>query len=79
VVDAEAITNLDYTAARVVRRLQCDLAARGVTLALARVAFYLQADLDRHHLTEVIGRENIFARIHDALAAYAKVEESARK
>jgi SulP family sulfate permease len=79
VVDAEAITNLDYTAARVVRRLQCDLAARGVTLALARVAFYLQADLDRHHLTEVIGRENIFPRIHDALAAYAKVEESARK
>ncbi len=75
VVDAEAITNLDYTAARVVRQLQRDLAACGVTLAFARVAFFLQADFDRHHLTEVIGRENIFARIHDALAAYAKVRQ----
>jgi MFS superfamily sulfate permease-like transporter len=81
VVDAEAITNLDYTAARIVRQLQCDLTASGVTLAFARVAFYLQADLDRHHLTEIIGRENIFPRIHDALAAYAKVTkpESAGK
>lgn len=81
IVDAEAITNLDYTAARIVRQLQCDLTASGVTLAFARVAFYLQADLDRHHLTEIIGRENIFPRIHDALAAYAKVTkpESAGK
>ncbi len=73
VVDAEAITNIDYTAARVVRQLLRDLAASGVTLAFARVSFFLRADLDRHHLTEVIGKENLFARIHDALAAYAKL------
>ena len=72
VVDAEAITNLDYTAARVVRQLHHDLADCGVTLAFARVAFFLQGDLDRHHLTEVIGQENIFPRIHDALGAYAR-------
>jgi MFS superfamily sulfate permease-like transporter len=77
VVDAEAITNLDYTAARVVRRLQQDLAKCGVTLALARVQFYLQADLDRHHLTEVIGRQFIFARLHDALHAFAKLGSTA--
>ncbi len=75
VVDAEAITNIDYTAARVVRRLQSDLAASGVTLALARASFFLRADLDRHHLTEVIGKENLFARIHDALTAYAKLKK----
>ena len=73
VVDAEAITNLDYTAARVVRLLQQDLAKCGVILAFARVQFYLQADLDRHHLTEVIGRQFIFARLHDALHAFAKL------
>ena len=75
VVDAEAITNIDYTAARVVRRLQSDLAASGVTLALARASFFLRADLDRHHLTDVIGKENLFARIHDALTAYAKLKK----
>jgi MFS superfamily sulfate permease-like transporter len=76
VVDAEAITNIDYTAARVVRQLLRDLSASGVTVAFARVAFFLRADLDRHHLTDVIGKENLFARIHDALAAYAKLQKS---
>lgn len=76
VVDAEAISNLDYTAARVVRQLQRDLTGRGVTLAFARVQHFLQADLDRHHLTEVIGRDHIFARLHDALAAFEKVRQS---
>jgi SulP family sulfate permease len=74
VVDAEAITNLDYTAARIVRHLQRDLATAGVTLAFARVQSYLRADLDRHGLTQVIGTEYLFARLHDALAAYARFE-----
>jgi SulP family sulfate permease len=73
VVDAEAITNLDYTAARVVRQLQRDLTDSGVTLAFARVQFFLRADLDRHHLTDVIGPQFLFARLHDALAAYEKL------
>ena len=76
VVDAEAITNLDYTAARVVRQLQRDLAASGVALAFARVQFYLRADLDRHHLTEVVGRQFLFARLHDALSAFARLGQT---
>ena len=70
VVDAEAITNVDYTAARVVRQLQQYIARCGVELAVARVSSELKADLDRHHLTETIGAERIFHRLHDALAAY---------
>ncbi len=70
VVDAEAITNVDYTAARVVLQLQQDLAGCGVELAFARVSPELKADLDRHHLTEAIGSERIFPRLRDALAAY---------
>ncbi len=57
VVDAEAITNLDYTAARIVITLHDELNQIGVTLAFARVGPYLQADFDRHHVTEVIGAE----------------------
>jgi SulP family sulfate permease len=77
VVDAEAMTNVDYTAARVVRQLQEGLAKQGVVLAFARVSPYLRADLDRHHLTEIIGSERIFPRLHDALNAYAKASANA--
>ena len=73
VVDAEAITNLDYTAARVVRDLHQELMELGVTLAFATVGPYLQADFDRHHITEVIGTDHIYQRLHDALEAFAKL------
>ena len=75
VVDAEAITNVDYTAARTIRQLHQDLVQAGVVLAVARVSVSLKADLDRHHLTEVIGRKYSFGRLHDALAAFAQLKE----
>ena len=67
VVDAGAITHVDYTAARVVRELQQDLAKQGVTLVFAHVQSDLRPDLDRHHLTEVIGADHIFNSLHEAL------------
>jgi sulfate permease, SulP family len=68
VVDAGPITRIDYTAARSVRELQKDLTRRGVRLAFAHVGSYLRADLDRHHLTEVIGPAQLFDPLHEALA-----------
>ncbi len=69
-VDAGAIVHVDYTAARVVRELQQDLAQRGVELVFAHVQSDLKPDLDRHHLTEAIGSDRIFDTIHQALASY---------
>jgi MFS superfamily sulfate permease-like transporter len=77
VVDAEAITQLDYTAARVVRDLHEELIETDVILAFARVGPYLQADFDRHHITDVIGRNLIFPRLHDALQAFARQSQTA--
>jgi MFS superfamily sulfate permease-like transporter len=74
-VDAEAITNVDYTAARMVRQLQKELADGGVVLVFARVPPSLKADLDRHLLTEVIGPAQFFDRLHDAAAAFAKLKD----
>ncbi|HVR23952.1 MAG TPA: SulP family inorganic anion transporter [Candidatus Polarisedimenticolia bacterium] len=74
VVDAEAITNVDYTAARAARELHQELADRGVVLVFARVPASLKADLDRHLLTEVIGSAQFFDRLHDAVAAFAKLK-----
>jgi MFS superfamily sulfate permease-like transporter len=73
IVDAEAITNVDYTAARTVRQLHKELVDRGVVLVLARSPLSLKADLDRHLLTEVIGPAQFFDRIHDAAAAFTKL------
>jgi SulP family sulfate permease len=77
VVDAGAIIQVDYTAARVVRELHDDLAQRGVELVFAHVQSDLRPDLDRHHLTEVIGANRIFDSLHDALDAYHQLTPSA--
>jgi SulP family sulfate permease len=71
VVDAEAMTHVDYSAARVVMELKKNMTDAGVELAFARVSWQLSADFDRHHLTETIGPGRIFHRLHDALAAFA--------
>jgi MFS superfamily sulfate permease-like transporter len=69
VVDAGAITNVDYSAARVLRDLHEDLTRDGVVLVLVHPQSSLQADLDRHRLTDVIGADHVFDSLHEALAA----------
>jgi SulP family sulfate permease len=70
VVDAEAMTHVDYSAARVVMELKDSLTTAGIELAFARVVWDLRADFDRHHLTEAIGETRIFHRLHDAITAF---------
>ncbi len=70
IVDAGAIVHVDYTAARVVREVHDDLARRGIALVFAHVQSDLKPDLDRHHLTELIGADRIFDTLRHALAAY---------
>jgi MFS superfamily sulfate permease-like transporter len=70
VVDAEAMTHVDYSAARAVIALKKNLTEAGIELAFARVPWDLRSDFDRHHLTEAIGPARIFNRLHDAIAAF---------
>lgn len=70
IVDAGAITRLDYSASRIVQQLQNELAQRSVQLVFAHVQPDLKADLDRHHLTEVIGGDRISSRLHEVIAHY---------
>jgi SulP family sulfate permease len=69
VVDGGPITHIDYSAARGILQLQQDLSRDGVRLAFAHVGSDLRADLDRHHLTEVIGTAQLFDTLREALAA----------
>jgi MFS superfamily sulfate permease-like transporter len=70
VVDAEAMTHVDYSAARIVKELKLDLAKAGVILAFARLPWDLRSEFDQHRLTEVIGPPRLFNRLHDAIAAF---------
>ena len=76
VVDAGAIARIDYTAARVIRELQRDLKERGVALVFAHVQSDLKPDLERHRLTDLLGPDRIFDRLHDALVAYRSLPSS---
>jgi high affinity sulfate transporter 1 len=67
IVEAGAITDLDYSAARSLRDLIEDLKVAGVTLVFARVSLYLRADMERHRLTEIVGADHIFSSLHEAV------------
>jgi MFS superfamily sulfate permease-like transporter len=69
VVDAGAVTDVDYSAARTVRDLVGELQSRNITVAFARANAYLRADLDRHGLSAELGKTRIFGTLHEALEA----------
>jgi len=69
IVDASAITDIDYTAAQSLRDLLDELARRKVTIVFARVSPYLRSDIDRHRIAAAIGEARIFATLHEAIAA----------
>ncbi len=69
VIEADAITNLDYTAARVVLTLIQELTRGKIAVAFARVSASLRADMDRHGVTAVLGADRIFISRHAALVA----------
>lgn len=77
IVDANPITKLDYSAARVVRELQTELENRKVELVFTHVQPELQEDLKRHHLLDAIGPDRIFKKLHQAIERYhEQVEQS---
>jgi sulfate permease, SulP family len=68
IIDAGAITDLDYSAALGLRELLKDLARQQVKVIFGRVSPYLRADMDRHGLTAVVGAQSIHPTLHEALA-----------
>ncbi|ALE57460.1 SulP family inorganic anion transporter [Paraburkholderia sp. RL17-368-BIF-A] len=78
VIDASAITDLDYSAARSVGELCTALKRSGIHVIFARVNRYLRSDMDRHGITPIVDASCIFGTLHEALRA-AGVEEPADK
>ena len=68
-IDAAAITDIDYSAARTLRSLLGEMARRDIKPIIARVNKFLRADLDRHGVTASLGETQIFRTLHEGLAA----------
>jgi sulfate permease, SulP family len=77
IVDAGAITDIDYSAAQCLLDLLDELARRKVNLIFGRVNHYLRSDMDRHGITAAVGQSRIFATLHEALAAAGVVGHAA--
>jgi len=59
IVDAAAITDIDYSAARMLRDLRVELHRKGIDVAFARVVEPLRADMDRHGITAAVGQQPV--------------------
>ncbi len=70
VLDAGAITAIDYSAGSTLKELQRELAARSVSLVLAHVNADLRRELDRQRLSELIGTNRLFDTLRECLEAY---------
>ena len=68
-LDAEAIGNVDLSAAQTIRTLLEDLNRKGVRIVFGRVNPYLLSDLRRHRIAVVIGEGRIFPTLHEAVDA----------
>jgi MFS superfamily sulfate permease-like transporter len=69
ILDAGAMTSVDYSAARNLQEVQRELVDHGVTLLIVHAEPSLLSDLKRHRVLDVIGTGNIFDTLRDALAA----------
>ncbi|MBV1836495.1 SulP family inorganic anion transporter [Acetobacter estunensis] len=78
VLDASAMTDIDYSAAQTMRELLAELSSEHVTVFLGRVSPWLRSDMDRHGLTALIGAERIRSTLHEAVEAAEKELPSPR-
>ncbi len=67
VVEAGAITDLDFSAARTLRDLCEELKSRGVDLIFGRVSPSLHADMERHGILDLVGEARALPTLHEAI------------
>jgi len=68
VVDAGAITSVDYSGARVLRALLDDLSRGGVQVLFVHAEPSLLADLRRHQLPDVVAPGRVLDTLREALS-----------
>ena len=71
-VDAQAITEIDITAADALRALNKELHQQGIALKFAHANRPLRRILERIGFTNEIGQESIFHAVHEAAEAFRR-------
>ncbi len=69
VLDADGISDLDYTGLQALRMLNVQLSRRGVTLAIARASRLVHDDLKHGALLQQMGAEHVFTSVEQAVGA----------
>jgi MFS superfamily sulfate permease-like transporter len=69
IIDAGAITDIDYSASQSICGLLGELEQKNVNVVFGRVSPYLRSDMDRHGISAVVGATRIFATLHEAIAS----------
>ncbi|HTX01271.1 MAG TPA: SulP family inorganic anion transporter [Acidimicrobiales bacterium] len=69
ILDADAMSDIDYTGLQALRALAIDLESRGVTLQIARASHLVHHDLKHGDLLARIGSDHLFTSVADAVTA----------
>jgi MFS superfamily sulfate permease-like transporter len=69
ILDADGISDIDYTGLQTLAELVTELAAAGVTVAVARASHLVHHDLKHGALLAKLGRDHLFDSVEDAVAA----------
>ena len=77
VLNAEAIVEIDITAADVLQEFQAELTAKGIVFAMAKVKQDLYQQLSKAGVVERIGAERFLPTLQEAIAAF-RVEQPAQ-
>lgn len=69
-MDAEAVTDVDATAAEMLMGLQSELQNQDIMLALARIKRPLRETLTKVRLLQAIGSMHLFPSVRSGVAAF---------
>ncbi len=74
VLDADGISDIDYTGARALAQFNAELRDRGVLLYVARSSQLVHHNLKRSGLLKVLGADHLFPSVQDAVSAVAALK-----
>jgi MFS superfamily sulfate permease-like transporter len=68
IIDADAMSDIDYTGLQALRGVASELARSGVAMGIARASHLVHHDLKHGALIEQLGADHLFASVDDAVA-----------
>jgi len=71
-IEAEAVADVDFTAAATLRDILGILKMQGIRIVFCETIDLIKTELDRYELTDLIGQDAFYETISDVISAYDK-------